>query len=301
MPVQSKSDFTGFALLAITAVGWGLNWPAIKFVLADWPPLFSRGVAGTAAAVLLALLCVLRREGLRVPTAALAPLSAASFTNVFSWMGFTTIAMKYLSVAEASLLVYTMPIWVTLLSWPLLGARPTWKSGLALLLGCAGLVTLFSGHQMNFGAEKTLGIALCFAAAIFFALGSILNRRALPLSPVPLVTWQVGLACVPMMIIGFLFEHPNLNAMHAPGWYSLLYMALVPMGLCYVSWFGALRHLPAATAAIATLSVPVIGVISAAIALGEPLGLREIAAVVLTIAGVWLALGKPEKENSNIK
>ena len=128
MPAQPKSHLTGLALLAITAIGWGLNWPAIKFVLADWPPLFSRGVAGTAAAVLLALLCVMRRESLRVPAAAFAPLAAASFTNVFSWMGFTTIAMKYLSVAEASLLVYTMPIWVTLLSWPLLGAKPTCTS-----------------------------------------------------------------------------------------------------------------------------------------------------------------------------
>lgn len=293
MPKQSKSHLTGLALLAITAIGWGLNWPVIKLVLAEWPPLFSRGIAGGAAAVILAAIALARRESLRVPKNAVLPLTIAAFTNVFSWMGFTTIAMKTLSVAEASLLVYTMPIWVTILSWPLLGARPTLRSAVALAAGTAGLLTLFSGHEMNFNADKYLGIVLCLAAAIFFALGSILNRRKLPLAPIPLVAWQVGLACVTMTILGLLFEHPRFDALTTTGFYSLAYMALLPMGLCYICWFGALRILPAATAAVGTLSVPVIGVLSAAIMLGEALGVREIAAMVLTITGVWLALAKP--------
>lgn len=294
MPAQSKT-WTGLLLLAITAIGWGLNWPAIKFVLADWPPLFSRGVAGMIGASVLAAICVWRGESLRVSRSALPALALAAFTNVFSWMGFTTIAMKYLSVAECALLVYTMPIWVTLLSWPLLGIRLTSQSAFALLLGTAGLAILFSGKGLDFTAGKTTGIALSLIAAILFALGSILNKKNLPLGPYALVTWQVALACVPMTIIGLLFEHPEFVALQGPGWYSLFYMALIPMALCYVTWFATLRFLPAPTAAIGTLAVPVIGVVSAAIMLGEALGVREAAAVTLTIAGVWLALSRPAK------
>jgi drug/metabolite transporter (DMT)-like permease len=293
MPAKSNSHLTGLALLAITAIGWGLNWPAIKFVLADWPPLFSRGVAGIIGASVLAAICFSRGESLRVPRDAILPLAIASFTNVFAWMGFTTIAIKYLSIAEASLLVYTMPIWVAILSWPILGVRFTWQSTFALVLGCAGILTLFAGQSIAFGAGKTIGIMLSLSAAVLFALGSILNRRQLQVGPYALVTWQVALACVPMAIIGHLFEQPDLSALNGPGWYALIYMALIPMALCYVTWFGTLRHLSAQTAAIGTLAVPVIGVISAAIVLGEPLGAREITAVVLTIAGVWLALAKP--------
>jgi len=61
-------------------------------------------------------------------------------------------------------------------------------------------------------------------------------------------------------------------------------MMLGPMGLCYLTWFAALQRLPAATAAMGTLVVPVIGVIAAAILLDEPLGLREILAAALTLA-----------------
>ena len=56
----------------------------------------------------------------------------------------------------------------------------------------------------------------------------------------------------------------------------MLYMASVPMGICYLSWFAALRKLSPSTAALATLLTPLVGVLSAAGAFGEPLGFREV-------------------------
>jgi drug/metabolite transporter (DMT)-like permease len=67
-------------------------------------------------------------------------------------------------------------------------------------------------------------------------------------------------------------------------------MTAVPMGLCYMTWFAALRRLPPTTASLATLLTPVIGVVAAAFSIGEPLGPRELIALTLTLAGVALAL-----------
>jgi drug/metabolite transporter (DMT)-like permease len=78
-------------------------------------------------------------------------------------------------------------------------------------------------------------------------------------------------------------------------------MALGPMGVCYLAWFAALRRLPAATAAIGTLTVPIIGIIAAAMMLGEPLGIREALAMVLTLAGVALALQKPNSPMPSVE
>ena len=72
----------------------------------------------------------------------------------------------------------------------------------------------------------------------------------------------------------------------------MLYMTIVPMGVSYVCWFAALRRLPPATASIGTLLVPIVGVTTAAYALGEPFGVKEITALVLTLSGVALALRK---------
>ncbi len=108
--------------------------------------------------------------------------------------------------------------------------------------------------------------------------------------PVALTAWQVGLGCLPMVLIGLVFERPDLGALRGPGWIGMAYMAVVPMAFCYLSWFAALRRLPPSTASMSMLLVPVIGILAAAAVLGEPLGARESLALACTLGGVGLAL-----------
>src|SRR3954469_25522977 len=63
----ARSRRIGLACLVLTAVGWGVNWPVIKLILRDWPPLFARGTAGLAAALGLAAVALARGEQLAVP------------------------------------------------------------------------------------------------------------------------------------------------------------------------------------------------------------------------------------------
>lgn len=289
----AKTRWAGYLFLVVTASGWALNWPVLKLLLREWPALFSRGVAGVAAAVLLALIAAARGESLRVPRAAWPQLLFAAFTNVFAWMGFATLALKSLSISEGALLVYTMPIWATLFAWPALGTRPTLRDLAALLLGLTGLVILLGADGLALAPDKLAGVALALGSATMFALGGVLTRTPLPLPPAALVAWQVGLGCAPMIVLGLVFEHPAPGALTATGWGALIYMTLGPMGICYLTWFATLRRLPPATAATAMLSVPVLGVIAAAAMLGEPLGLREAIAMAVTLGGVLLALRKP--------
>ncbi|RTL50886.1 MAG: DMT family transporter [Bradyrhizobiaceae bacterium] len=288
-----QAGVTGFLFLVCTALGWGLNWPAMRIILRDWPPLFARGVTGVLAAIILFAIAAANRERLSVPRKTWGSLFLATFTNVFAWMGFTTIAMTTLSISEAALLVYTMPIWATLLAWPVLGSRPKPRDIVGLVLGFAGLFVLFSGHPLGFGSGKIVGIGLALAGAILFALGSLLIARSLPVSPISFVAWQIFLGCVPMVVFGLAFEHPDLGGLKPDSAFALAYMTLVPMGTCYLTWYAAIRRLSAATAAIGMLSVPVIGILSGAWFVGESVGWREIGAVVLTLAGVALALWKP--------
>jgi len=286
----SHARWHGFLFLAITSIGWGLNWPAIKILLRDWPPLFSRGVAGIAAAVILASIAAARGDSLKVPRGTMPTLLFASFTNVFAWMGFGTMAMKYLSISEAALLVYTMPIWAMLFAWPLRGARPSLRDIAAVVFGICGMAILFGGHGFAFGPDKIFGMVLALASATLFALGSVLAKGPLPMPPLSAVAWQAGLGCLPMIVLGWMFERPNMTALSAFGFADLVYMTLVPMGVCYLAWFATLRHLPPQIASIGMLLVPIMGIVAAALALGEPLGWKEALAMALTLSGVALAL-----------
>jgi len=289
-PHSSDSRFAGFLLLAVTIIGWGLNWPAVKLLLLEWPPLFSRGVAGVAAAVLLAAIALSRGESLRVPRKHWLRLAFAAFTNVFAWMGFGTVAMKYLPISEAALLAYTMPIWTMLFAWPVLGERPTLRSVVALVLAFSGLAVLFSGQGFSFDQSKLMGVAMALGAAVLFAFGSVTARTPIPLKPIALVAWQVGLGCLPMIVLGLMIEHPDLGALSPRGWALMAYMTLGPMAIAYLTWFAALSRLRPAAATTGSLGVPIVGVCAGALFLGDPFGLREIAALVLTLAGVALAL-----------
>ena len=166
-----------------------------------------------------------------------------------------------------------------------------------LALSSTGIGVLLAGSGFALGAGELPGVLLALGAAVLFALGTVLGVSALPLPPIALTAWQVGLGCAPMVVVGLLFEKPRFDALSPAGWASMAYMTAVPMGVCYLSWFAASRRLPPATASTGMLLVPLVGVLSAAPIVGEPIGMREIVALMLTLGGVFLAVRKPGKSN----
>jgi drug/metabolite transporter (DMT)-like permease len=285
-----RDRHVGLACLAFTVAGWGLNWPFLKLLLKEWPPLFARGTAGVTAALGLAIVVILRGERLRPAPGERLALSRAAFTNVFAWAGLSTLSLRWLNVAEAALLVNTMPIWATLLAWPVHGSRPTIRTGIGIGLAIAGIGILLAGPDLTFSASKLPGLVLALGAAVLFAAGVVAARPSVTLSPLAMTAWQVGLGCLPMVALGVGFEGPDIAALSPAGWLSLLYMTAMPMGLCYLSWFVAVEELPAPIASTAMLLVPVIGVLAAGPILGEPLGMREALALVLALGGIGFVM-----------
>lgn len=109
------------------------------------------------------------------------------------------------------------------------------------------------------------------------------------LPPLTSAVWQILIGCLPVAVVGLLIEQPHFMALTPLGWTLFGYSIVVQFCVAYACWFAALQRLPASVAAIGTLLVPVIGVLASAAALGEPLGVAQIAALGLTIAGVVLA------------
>jgi drug/metabolite transporter (DMT)-like permease len=281
----------GLILLAITSVGWGLNFPIMKLLLTEWPPLSSRGLSGVAGATALALVALARRQKLSVPRQMWSRLLLVSTLAISGWVAFMGLALLWLSASEAAVLGISIPVWVAFLAWPILGERLSPLRAIALITALAGIVVLIGGNGFEASIEKLPGVALALAGAIGVGLGTVLTKHfPLKMPPLALAAWQVGLGCLPVAVVGLVVEQPQLAALSWVGWAALLNMTLIQFCLCYVCWFAALERLPAATASIGTLLVPVVGVLAAAAMLREPLGLREIAALAITLGGVAVAL-----------
>jgi drug/metabolite transporter (DMT)-like permease len=280
----------GLAFLAVTSVGWGLNWPIMKHIFTEWPPLSARGLTGIVGSALLALLAVLRGQSLAVPRGQWPRLLVSAFLNVTAWMSLIGLGLLWLPAGEAAVIAYTMPVWASLLAWLILGERMSPTKILALLMAFAGIAALLGGNGIDASRAELPGIAMVLVGAFAFALGTIAAKR-LPVA-MPLIAssaLQIGIGCVPVALAGLLFEHPRIEALSATGWVLMVYMTVIQFCVAYVSWFAALARLPASVAAIGTMAVPVIGVLASALALHEPLGIGQIAALVLTLAGVALA------------
>ena len=276
--------------LAITSVGWGFNWPVTKYLLSELPPLILRGTTGVVGACLLAALAMLSGQSLRVPRKMWPRLVMAAIFNVGCWMVLMGLALLWLPASEAALIAYTMPIWASMLAWPILGERPNLLRVISLVMAFAGLSAIMGGNGFAASMAKLPGIIMALGGALGFAIGTVLAKKLpLHLPPLTAASWQIGIGCLPVAVVGLLIEKADVAALSDVGWILLVYSTVVQFCVAYVSWFAALARLPASVAAIGTMAVPVIGVVASAVALHEPLGPGQIAALVFTLAGVALA------------
>src|SRR3954454_13295460 len=280
----------GLMFLAITSIGWGFNWPITKYMLAELPPLTLRGTTGVVGAGLLAALALLRGQSLRVPRELWPRLVLAAFLNVACWMVLMGLALLWLPASEAALIAYTMPVWASILAWPVLGERPNLLRVISLLMAFAGLSAIMGGNGLAASMDNQPGIIMAMGGSLGFAIGTVLAKKLpLHLPPLTAAAWQIGIGCLPVAVVGLLIETTDIAALSGLGWMLIVYSTVMQFCVAYVSWFAALARLPASVAAIGTMAVPVIGVVASAIALGEPLGAGQIAALIFTLAAVVLA------------
>jgi drug/metabolite transporter (DMT)-like permease len=280
----------GLMFLAITSICWGFNWPINKYLLSELPPLTMRGSTGLIGAGLLAGLALISGQSLRVPRELWPRLVLAAILNVACWMTLMGLALLWLPASEGALIAYTMPVWASMLAWPILGERPNLLRVISLIMAFAGLAAIMGGNGFAASITKLPGIILALGGSFGFAAGTVLAKK-LPLAMPPLsaAAWQIGIGCLPVAIVGLSVENAHLAAISNLGWILLVTATVTQFCIAYVCWFAALARLPASVAAIGTMAVPVIGVIIAAIALHEPLGPGQIAALFFTLAGVALA------------
>jgi probable blue pigment (indigoidine) exporter len=243
------------------------------------------------ASLALAGLAASRGESLTVPHDRWWRLIWAALLNVSAWMGLTTVSLLWLNAGEAATLAYTMPVWTALLAWPILSERLVPRRIAALVLGIGGIAILVGGNGLSIDVAKLPGVVIVLTAAMLFALGTVLSKRwRIDMAPIAATAWQVGIGCIPLLGASAILEHPHLFEMPWFGWAALSYTAVVSLGICYLTWFAALRRVEAGTAAIGMLLTPIVGVMASAVALGEPLQFPQLASLALVIAGVTLAV-----------
>ncbi|MGI9486371.1 MAG: DMT family transporter [Geminicoccaceae bacterium] len=288
------SDRNGIAaILMIVLIGvlWGLNWPVVKFMLTEMPPLTIRAAAFPIAALLLALVARLAGHGLRPSRGDLLPIMVTGLFLVFGFNVLTTFGQLVTETSRAAIIAYTMPVLTAVLAVVFLREQLEWRIVAALMIGMAALAVLISEDTAVVASGPT-GPAIMMLAALSWALGNVaLKSRKWSLSPLALTVWFFVISSLASWPLVLLFEPPWMQAWPSRSvLLALAYHVLGPMVVCYAVWTLALGRLSATTAAISTLTAPIVGVGSAVFFLGEQATWQKFAALAMVVASVLMTL-----------
>jgi drug/metabolite transporter (DMT)-like permease len=290
MVERSRLSRFGLVLLALITLGWGFNWTVVKLVLVEVPPLTLRAICLLAAGVGLLSLARLAGLSLAVPARHWRPVLALSACNIVSWNVLVIYGISLLPSGRAALLGYSMPLWSMILSVWLLDERLTARRGLALVLGMSGVAILLGGDLAGM-ASAAGGIGLMLAAAVSWALGTVLLKRfELPISTLPLTAWMMITGGVPIAVAAAALEHDRWRPITAVPALGLVYCVFISFMFCYWAWNRVVLMVPVAVSSISTLATPVVGILCGMWVLHEPLTWQEVAAGACILGAIALVL-----------
>lgn len=279
----------------LLAVAWGLNWPAVKIMLSALPP-FTMRVWGLGAAGLLMLgVALLQRKSLVPPRHGWLGMFVSGLLSVAAFNLFTTFAQLNTTTSRAAVLTYTMPVMMVLMAWLLLGEQLTRRTLAAMALGAAGIALLawptLSAYAWPVpGAQHSLlGLVMPLGAALSWGLGTIVAKRwALVGDKWVNVGWQLVLGAAVASLGMFATGEALPQAVPQRVWVALAYHVVFGTAIGYVVWFVLLERVSATVSSLTTLAVPVVGVLTAMLLVGDrPAALDWLGfAAVLCSAGV---------------
>jgi drug/metabolite transporter (DMT)-like permease len=266
----------------------------MKMVVAEMPIFSFRTVCLAGGG--LGILAIARCSGLRIriPRGELRPLLFVSFFNITIWHLCSAAGLLHLAAGRASIIAFTMPLWAALLATRFLGERLTLTTLAGLVVGLLGMAALLVPDWAAVSADP-LGPIFMLTAAVSWAIGTVgLKYFRFTLPVTALTGWQLILGGVPVALGAALVEGGfNPTVLSPQAWLALVYTVLAAMIFCHWGWFKLVRNYPAVVAAISTLAIPVVGVLSSALLLGEPLGLDVLLSLTLVLAALFLVLVLP--------
>lgn len=293
--MRDTTDWTGITAALLTVVLWASAFVGIRAVAGELSPgalALGRLLIGSLA---LGAVVAVRRPAW--PTRRSLPFIVASGAL---WFGFYNLALntgeRYVDAGTAAMLVNVGPILIAFLGGTFLGEGfpPRLLAGSAVAFAGATLIGLATAGG-SAGGDAALGIVLCLAAAVAYAVGVVLQKPAVREVPALTVTWFACLtgAIVCLPFAGDLSRDASAAGPEALAW--LVYLGLFPTALAFTTWAFALNRTTAGRLGSTTYLVPAVAIGLGWLVLREIPPALAIVGGAIAIAGVVIARSSPAR------
>ena len=278
-----RSARGAYVAMPVLTLLWGGNWLVMKFALRHADPVtYNIHRTLVAIAALFAVLVFLRRPLLPGSWRAVAITGFFQTTiNMFA----TAMALAEGGVGRTAVLVFTMPFWTILIAWPVLHERLRGTQWLAVGLAFAGLTLIV--EPWNWGGALAPK-AWAVLSGLGWGAGTIAIKyfqRGKSFDMVNLMAWQMAIGILPILLI------PLAQPLPGAAWSGvygllLLYTGALSTALGFVLWTAVLRWVPAGTASLSMLAIPIIALVSSMIVFAERLSAPEWIGIACVGAGL---------------
>ena len=278
-------------LAVLVAAVWGVNFTVIDIGLAHFPPLLFSALRFLAAALPAVFFVGRPKVAWKWIVAVGLVLGVAKFGLLFVGMD------EGMPAGLSSLVLQIQAVFTALFAFVVLGERPsrTRLLGMAVALAGIGVAAADEGTSGPLGA-----FALVITAAACWGVSNVLTRKAAPPDALNFMVWVSTVPVLPLLGLSLLREGPSrdLAALRALDWQgagTVVYVAWITTVCGFGAWGLLLRRYPASTVAPFSLLVPVFGMSSAALFLGESVSPLRWCAAALLVGGVALTSLAPGK------
>ena len=266
--------------LILTVLAFGSGWPMMKYGVTELPILTFRWLTAILSGIGVLTIAILMRLNLCIYANEIRLAFLCSLFNVTGWFYFSGLGLTVLSAGRSTILAYTHPLFAFLIAVILGQDRFSSRRAIGLVCGMGAVASLTVKEFHTLG-EVPIGILSMLAAAFCFALGANLQKRNWQTPLIVLAGWQLIFGGLPLLILAVIFEKLPYTNVSVLGIGAIAYTVLIGNMIGFVLWLKLLDLVSAPIATLSLLPVPLVGIVSGAIILGETIGWLECLAVVL--------------------
>lgn len=292
---RTHAGLVGMALL------WGGSWPAGRVVAQQMPPLSSSAWRFTIAVLCLLLWMHTRRGWPRLSARQWWGLAAAGAVGVFGYAAFFMAALQQVEASRAAVVVTTNPVFTTVLAAWLFKERFNARIAAGLLLAVIGAATVLTrgAPWQLFAGAMGVGEWLLIGCIATWTGYSLMGKRLMAgIDSLTATTMTAVFGCALLWLAALVFEGPvqaatALGRLTPGGWWCMVFLALGSTVLAYAWFYRGIEVLGAGVASSYISLVPVFGVASAVLLLGERLDASLLIGGAVALVGVvWANRGR---------
>ncbi|MGD1925725.1 MAG: DMT family transporter [Paracoccaceae bacterium] len=295
MPRKDRIDALGATALITFSFLMGINQVMIKLVNAGMAPVFQAGARSACAVLLVLAIALVARKRLSVTDGSFWPGILCGLLFSFEFL-LLFEGLEYTAVSRASVIFYTMPVWVAVAAHFLIpGEHLTPRRVLGLALAVVGVAVALLDEPPAFAPDALTGDLMCLAGSVCWA-GIALTARLTRLSrsePEMQLIYQLAVSGPVLLFLAPWFG-PVLREVTETILWIFAFQVVVVVSIGFLVWFMVLRVYPASDMTAFSFLAPLFGVIASWVILDEPFSWSVVAALVMVGTGIAMVSWRPK-------